>query len=205
MKDPKNSYTGARNCQPGPLASDIVKVVGPCRSIASAIWLPKGENFLAADLALERRRESDRRGAAWRAFLYGNFRPRRRQSRREADDHLFLFDWYEPRVLFLALGVLLLSCTDALFTLNLLDLGATEANFVMASVMERSVEWFLASKISMTAVSLVCLVAVVRRKFFRSYNVEHLLQFFFVVYLLVICYEFYLFKYVFGVNIFFLY
>ena len=108
-------------------------------------------------------------------------------------------------MLFLALGVLLLSCADALFTLNLLDLGATEANFVMASVMERSVEWFLASKISMTAVSVVFLVAVVRRKFFRSYNVEHLLQFFFVVYLLVICYEFYLFKYVFGVNIFFLY
>lgn len=205
MKDIKTSSAAARNRRPRLLAAEIVRVVGPCSPIESAVFLSKGDKFVAADMALERRRDADRRGTAWRAFLYGNFRPRRRQSRRETDAHLFLFDWHEPRVLFLALGVLLLSCTDALFTLNLLNLGATEANFVMASVLERSVEWFLASKISLTAVSLVCLVAVARRKFFRCYNVEHLLQLFFVAYLLVICYEFYLFKYVFGLNIFLLF
>jgi hypothetical protein len=172
------------------------------RSAMNTMGPVAGDNSLATDVIAERRNRLDRRDGALRAFLYGNFRPRRRQHRRGTDDHLFLIDWYEPRVLYLTLGVLLLSCTDALFTLNLLPLGATEANFVMASILEQGIPGFVASKISLTAISLVLLVAVVRRKFYRSLSVEHLLKFFFVGYFLVICYEIYLFKYVFNVNIF---
>ena len=153
------------------------------------------------DTDAERRRAEDRREETWRAFVYGNFRPRRREGRRETDKHLFLFDWYEPRVLYVALGVLLLSCIDALFTLNLLNLGAAEANIILASVLEHSMEWFLACKISLTGVSLIVLVAVVRRRFFKSCSVEHLLQFFFAAYLLVIGYQIYLFEFVFDLNI----
>jgi len=149
----------------------------------------------------ECRREADRREGKLRSFVYGNFRPRRRHSRREDDEHRILFDWYEPRVLYLTLGVLLLSCTDALFTLNLLNHGAGEANFLMAAVLEHSMERFLAAKISITGISLICLVVVVRRKFIGDYSVEHLLQFFFAAYLLVICYEIYIFEFVFDINI----
>ena len=149
----------------------------------------------------ECRREADRREGNWRSFVYGNFRPRRRSSRREDDEHRILFDWYEPRVLYLVLGVLLLSCTDALFTLNLLNHGAGEANLFMANALEHSMERFLASKISVTGISLVCLVIVVRRKFFGDYGVEHLLQFLFAAYLLVICYEIYIFEFVFDLDI----
>ena len=147
------------------------------------------------------RREADRREKSWLAFVYGNFRPRRREGRREADEHRYLFDWHEPRVLYLALGVLLLSCIDALFTLNLLNHGADEANILMASVLGHGIEWFLACKISLTGVSLVFLAALSRRRFFGSYNVEHLLQFFFAAYLLVIAYEIYIFEFVFGVSL----
>lgn len=121
-------------------------------------------------LHTERRQTIDRRGSIWRAFLYGNFRPRRRSSRRTSDQHLFLLDWHEPRILYLSLGVLLLSCTDALFTLNLLQVGADEANDFMASMLERGVDLFLAVKIGITATSLLVLAAVACRKFFRSYN-----------------------------------
>lgn len=159
----------------------------------------RGTDRFAGDA--ERRQADDRREETWRAFLYGNFRPRRRAGRRETDGHLYLYDWYEPRVLYLALGVLLLSCIDALFTLNLLNHGAAEANFVMASALGRGIDWFLACKLSLTGVSLVFLVAVVRHKFFRTYSVEHVLQFFFAAYLLVIGYEVYLFEYVFDLNI----
>ncbi|MGD2173180.1 MAG: DUF5658 family protein [Gammaproteobacteria bacterium] len=151
----------------------------------------------------DRRQNTDRREETWRAFVYGNFRPRRRFGRREADDHLFLFDWYEPRVLYLALGVLLLSCVDALFTLNLLNHGAIEANIFMASALERGIDGFLASKIALTGIPLVFLVAVVRRKFFGACSVERLLQFFCAGYLLLICYEIYLFEFVFDLNIIF--
>lgn len=168
----------------------------------NAMGFVAGDNSLVNELDAERRNRLDRRDGALRAFLYGNFRPRRRQYRRTTDDHLFLVDWYEPRVLYLTLGVLLLSCTDALFTLNLLPLGATEGNLIMASMLDQGMTGFLASKISLTAISLVLLVAVVRRKFYRSLSVEHLLKLCFAGYLVLICYEIYLFKYVFNQGIF---
>ena len=46
-------------------------------------------------------------------------------------------------------------------------------------------------------------MSVVRRRIFKSYSVEHLLQFFFAAYLLVIAYEIYLFEYVFELGLFF--
>jgi hypothetical protein len=170
--------------------------------VIAAIGSRDAERFTPDSADRERRGSADRREETWRAFVYGNFRPRRRVGRRESDEHRFLFDWYEPRLLYLALGVLLLSCMDALFTLNLLNHGAAEANIIMASALGRGMDWFLASKISLTGVSLVFLVALARRKFFGSYNVEHVLQFFFAAYLLVIAYEIYIFEYVFGISLF---
>jgi hypothetical protein len=166
----------------------------------SAIPVPEqstSNNVAAPDQTAERRHSTNRRDGVWWGFLYGNFRPRRRSSRRSADEHHFFFDWHEPRILYLALGVLLLSCTDALFTLNLLNAGATEANAVMASMLDQSVEQFLAVKIGLTSFSLVILVATARRKFFRSFNVEHLLHVFCAGYILLICYEIYMFAFVF--------
>ena len=155
----------------------------------------------AHDLSADRRQAINRRDGVWRAFLYGNFRPRRRASRRTADDHHFWFDWHEPRILYLALGVLLLSCTDALFTLNLLEAGANEGNAVMASMLGESVDRFLAVKIGITGFSLIILVVAARRKLFRSFSVEHLLQVFCAGYVLLIGYEVYLAVYVFELSI----
>jgi hypothetical protein len=155
----------------------------------------------ADDSSTERRQVTTRRDRAWRAFVYGNFRPRRRLSRRQADEHHFLFDWHEPRILYLALAVLLLSCTDALFTLNLLKVGANEGNAIMALMLDDSVGRFLAVKIGVTSLSLVTLVAVARRKLFRSFNVEHLLQVFCAGYVALIGYEIYIARYVFELSL----
>jgi hypothetical protein len=149
----------------------------------------------------ERRRAVNRRGSAWRAFLYGNFRPRRRDSRRKADSHHYLFDWHEPRILYLTLGILLLSCLDALFTLNLLHAGATEANIIMAKMLDHSVDKFIAVKIVVTTLSLMIMMVGSRRQFIGPVSVEHLLQAFCFGYLVVICYEIYLFKFIFNLSI----
>lgn len=146
-----------------------------------------------------RRRQADRRQRSLVAFLYGNFRPRRRHFRREEDQHRIMFDWHEPRVLYLALGVLLLSCTDALFTLNLLKLGASEANALMESMLARGVHAFVAVKISMTAISVIVLVSVARRKFFGLIRVVRLLQLICLGYLVLIGYEIWLFSMVFDI------
>jgi hypothetical protein len=152
-------------------------------------------------MTVDRRDSNNRRDGIWLAFLYGNFRPRRRSSRRLADAHFFWYDWHEPRVLYLALGVLLLSCTDALFTLNLLNAGAAEANAVMASMLDIGIDSFVVGKIILTSFSLVILVMAARHKFVGPFNVEHLLQGIFAGYLLLIGYEIYMFWYVFDLNI----
>ena len=146
------------------------------------------------------RRIANRRNGVLHAFLYGNFRPRRRSSRRASDQHWTWFDWHEPRVLYLALGVLLLSFVDALFTLNLLNLGATEANTFMAHMLNLGIDQFVTSKICLTSFSVITLCATARLKFVGPFSVEHLLQFFLFGYILLIGYEVYLFLYVFGFN-----
>lgn len=150
----------------------------------------------------ERRRGDNRRQSLWWAFFYGNFRPRRRNSRRDADQHHFWFDWHEPRILYQSICVLLLSCIDALFTLNLLKIGASEANVVMASMLAHGVETFVAAKIGLTALSLLILAAVARRMYFGSFSVEHLMKLFCIGYIGVIYYEVYLFVYIFDGNLF---
>lgn len=160
-----------------------------------------GDDGISSFVPAERRYVSSRRNGILWAFLYGNFRPRRRSSRRAADQHHVLFDWHEPRILYLALGILLLSCTDALFTLNLLQAGASEANAVMASMLEKGVESFVVAKIAITSVSLIIIVAAARFKFLGSLSGEQLLQAFCAMYFLVICYELYLFIYVFDLNL----
>jgi hypothetical protein len=161
-----------------------------------------GNKGAAPGVYVERRHAVNRRGGVFQAFLYGNFHPRRRISQRAADEHHFLFDWHEPRILYLSLGILLLSCIDALFTLNLLNAGATEANPVMASILSQGMDKFVVFKFCITAFSVIILVTTARRKFFRSFSVEHLLRGFFTLYILVICYEVYLFMFVFELNIF---
>ena len=154
------------------------------------------------DLSLDRRGTENRRSRVLQALFYGNFRPRRRIGRRESDRNHFFIDWHEPRILYLAMCVLLLSCTDALFTLKLIDAGAVEGNPVMASMLELGIDRFLASKIGLTSLSLVVLVVAARRILFKNFSVQNLLQLLCMGYVLVIYYEIYLFRYVFEVNIF---
>lgn len=156
---------------------------------------------LLPDLSDDRRGAGDQRRRPIRSFLYGNFRPRRRAHRRGEDDHRFVFDWHEPRLLYLALSILLLSCVDALFTLNLLHVGAEEANFLMNSLLRQSVDQFLMVKISLTAISLVFLVISAQRQFMGWFRVERLLQLICIGYFGLITYEIYLLNLVFELRI----
>ena len=197
----KNKLPMAEKSHSGSLEAGNPTTNATDRSAAIVLEQLSGSDEQLKSLAEERRQAVNRRDGVWWSFLYGNFHPRRRSSRREVDKHHFLFDWHEPRILYLALGVLLLSCTDALFTLNLLKEGATEANSVMAAMLDESMFRFLYVKIGMTSTSLLILVATARRKFYKSVSVEHLLQAFCIGYFLLICYQIYMFLYVFELKI----
>ena len=175
---------------------------GPEQVPKRRLQAPGGRGCATATaVTVDRRNTAERRDGTWRAFVYGNFRPRRRSSRREADAHHFWFDWHEPRVLYLALGILLLSCTDALFTLNLMHAGAIEANPLMASMLAMGLDDFILGKIGITSCSVVVLVVVARRSFFGTFSVEHLLRTILAGYILLVCYEIYMFWYVFDLSI----
>jgi hypothetical protein len=185
MEQKKNSkswqpeYTAGQRGNPGQAS------IHDDGSIALKPGQPESTAESTTELTPDCRRIGERRKAFWRSLLYGNFRPRRRSSRRT----------------FLALAVLLLSCTDALFTLNLLNLGATEANIVMALALEVGIDQFVQIKIILTSLSVVVLVVTARRIFFRSYRVEHALQLLAAAYLMVISYELYIFNFVFEFNL----
>jgi len=125
-------------------------------------------------------------------MLYGGLRPRRRSGRRRDDHHRVLLDWHEPRVLYLSLGIVLMSCADALFTLNILAAGGEELNALMRWLISSDVQWFLGAKIGMTAAGVVLLAMAVNRRLLGRIRVLRLLQLFCVGYAALIGWELYL-------------
>jgi hypothetical protein len=143
-------------------------------------------------MAAERRHRERRRQTAW-SFLYGGVRPRRRVGRRQIDGQSVLLDWHEPRILYLALAILLMSCVDAFFTLNLINAGAEEFNVFMRMLLDQDVRWFLWMKIGLTGASIIVLVATARRMLLGSVPVITLIEIFCATYVALICWELYLF------------
>ncbi len=107
---------------------------------------------------IERRDQTDRRRHSWRTVTYCGLhgRGRRRHARREGHD--YYLDWYDPRLVLMGLGVVLLSCLDALLTLTLLNRGAYEANQFMAHLLEIGTSTFVATKIAITCVGILFLL-----------------------------------------------
>ena len=112
-----------------------------------------------AGVVVERRSGGDRRNRSFN-FLRRPFSPgRRRMLRRKTDRRrFFLFDYYSPKLFYAIVLVLMLSVTDALLTLWLVDEGARELNPVMAYFLAFGPNIFLLSKYLMTAVSVVIVV-----------------------------------------------
>jgi uncharacterized protein DUF5658 len=144
-------------------------------------------------LVLERRDGYDRRRTTLRTFLQGGLTPRRRGGRRSDEQHA-LVDWHEPHLLFLALTILLLNVVDAFFTLTLIMEGATEANPVMAYVLERFPKLFAVTKMALTGGGVVVLVAMARARVFSLIRVSTLLHWFLVAYAALIIYEWWLLR-----------
>lgn len=141
----------------------------------------------------DERRSAERRSHSAHSFLYGSFRPRRRNGRRSGDHNRVFLDWHEPHVLYLVLAILLLSCVDALFTLNLLALGAQEMNVLMDMLIVRDVNQFIMVKIGMTAVAVSFLAIAARRHVLGIVPVIRVLQAICAGYVLLIAWELYLF------------
>jgi hypothetical protein len=140
---------------------------------------------------VERRRGPDRRKSPallsdWKWALRG----RRRHERRRGDVGRVHLDRYEPILLFLAVGILLLSSMDAAFTLALLKRGAVEeANPLMRFLIEHDVQVFINVKSVLTATGLVFMVICSRMALLKRVRVRRIMQGIFALYLSLIVYE----------------
>ena len=132
---------------------------------------------------------SDRRKFSWRTVVFGYFRSRRRQTRRDAEVELFS-DWHHPWLFFLGIGTMLLSSMDAFFTLRLLERGAIELNPFMASTIGLSTEAFAVSKMILTGVGILVLVFLSRARFMNHLRTGLILTAIFSFYACLVCYEF---------------
>lgn len=142
---------------------------------------------------VERRGSQDRRRPSAWSLLYGGLRPRRRAGRRAGDEQRLFLDWHEPGLLYLMLAILLMSCADALLTLNLIAAGAQELNVVMRFLLGQGPRWFLWAKIGLTASSIVVLAAAARHRIRGRVPVIWLIKACFAGYVLLIGWELYLF------------
>ena len=138
----------------------------------------------------DRRGGRDRRRTTVASLLHGGlFRNRRRGYRRANDRYGYYVDWYEPRLLFVSVGILLLSCADGMLTLFLLDLGAVEVNLLMARLIEHDVALFAAAKLGLTAVGVVVLVIHFSFRLLHWVSVRTVLSVFFAGYLILLAHE----------------
>lgn len=132
----------------------------------------------------------DRREFSWRTVLWGFARSRRHATRRDGEVESIYTDWHHPWLFFLATGIMVMSSMDAFFTLQLIEMGAYEANPFMAALLERSTTSFTVGKMLLTGLGILALVFLARAMFFQRIRTGILLTAFFAVYATLICYEF---------------
>ena len=136
----------------------------------------------------DRRAVDERRAFSWRTVLFGFMRSRRHAPRRDDDPVIFL-DWHHPWLFFLAVGIMLLSCTDAFLTLTLMQYGMIEANPFMASMLDQGGAAFAVSKVVMTGTSILILVFLAKSRFMNRFRTGLFLTVFFSMYCCLVCYE----------------
>ena len=108
---------------------------------------------------VERRRMRDRRSRSRpgvRFFLLGG---RRISARLDEDKKQFIYvDQYHPWLLVAILFLAILSLSDGLFTLHLIERGATEENPVMAWFLNLGAWPFMTAKFLLTCFSILILL-----------------------------------------------
>ena len=153
---------------------------------------PSGKEPLpdAVPPAIRERRVNhvDRRALTLRTLLTSGASPRRRDGRRAGEQELPV-DFHEPYLLVLAVVLLLLSVADAFLTLALMSDGAQETNPLLAFVLNEHPRFFAVTKMALTGMGVVLLVAMARTKLFRLVRAAWFFKGLVAAYLVLVAYE----------------
>lgn len=109
---------------------------------------------------VDRRESEERRTYSMRTLSQCLFSPRRFNGRRSSDRRFPVLDRFESGLAFLAIGLMMLSIMDSVFTLTLISHGGTEVNPVMNWLLQQSVVAFVGVKMLLTAIPALILVAM---------------------------------------------
>ncbi len=112
---------------------------------------------------------TDRRKHDFKSFLHSLHMRRRRGMRRTSDEKTSHYvDIHDKPTVWIAITIIVLSCTDSLLTLILIHQGkATEANPVMDLLIQSDTTLFIASKAALTT---LCILFIVAHKNFWMFN-----------------------------------
>ena len=142
---------------------------------------------------LERRGKNERRNPTFMGFLLGCVKCQRREQRRSDCFAHYETDWYDAKLFIMALAILLLSVADAAMTMTLLNNGAVEVNPFMNYLLNHSIHAFVYTKLALTSICILVLVAHYHSKLFDTLRVDILLTFALMVYSTLVLYEIFLY------------
>jgi len=138
---------------------------------------------------IERRGQKDRRRHSWRTITYCGLHGRGRRKRARREGYNYYLDWYQPGLVFTGVGVLLLSCLDALLTLTLLNHGAYEANQFMAHLLQIGTGTFVTTKVAITSVGILFLLMHAHFRILKIVSGKQMLRLLLSAYGLLVGYE----------------
>lgn len=144
-----------------------------------------------AQLAIERRNRQDRRKPTLKGFIIGCFKCRRRQARRAEGVMHYHTDWYDTKILVMALALMMLSIVDAAMTMHLINNhGAIEVNPFMDYLLQQGSNVFVYTKLGLTAACVFILAAHYYSKVLSWLRVDLILIFALFIYMGLVTYEF---------------
>ena len=121
----------------------------------------------------DRRKTEDRRSRSRPPFRFLLFGGRRKSARRDDDKKQFIYvDQYHSWLLIAIMLLAILTISDGLFTLHLIERGATEENPVMAFFLDLGVRPFMIAKFLLTSLGVVILLV------FHNYYFLKIISFF---------------------------
>lgn len=147
----------------------------------------------SSDSDLDRRDQNERRNPTLKGFILGCVKCQRRDQRRADCTSHYRTDWYDTKLFLMALGILFLSVADAAMTMTLLNNGAVEVNPFMNYLLNHSIHAFVYTKLALTSVCILVLVAHYHSKLFNTIRVDILLTFALTVYSTLVIYELFLY------------
>lgn len=142
-----------------------------------------------SDFYIERRDEADRRTSIAESHRYNWLGGKRKIGRRNGEQHNLLVDVHNPWHMFVVMGIMMLSVTDAILTLKILSSGGVEVNLFLDWVVQNNIELFASVKFALTGLSIIFLTRYINYRLFNLFSVSTFLQVVFAGYIVLISYQ----------------